>query len=81
MKDIAGEAAKLVGRLAQLLYEKDPKLLRELLIRLAVDTPPEFVPEVDDLVNLARQARWRWKADENATQGGGGRSPSDDSPE
>lgn len=80
VQDIAGRAAELVGQLAQRLYDKDPRLLREWLIRLAVDTPPELVPEVDALVSLARQARWRWKADD-AREAGSPRSPDDDSPE
>jgi hypothetical protein len=77
---IADRAAELVGQLAQRLYDKDPRLLREWLIRLAVDTPPELVPEVDALISLAREARWRWKADDAEEVGNTG-SAKDDSTE
>jgi hypothetical protein len=80
VQDIADRAAELVGQLAQRLYDRDPRLLREWLIRLAVDTPPELVPEVDALVSLARQARWRWKVD-NAGEAGNTGGAKDDSTE
>jgi transcriptional regulator with XRE-family HTH domain len=81
VQDIADRAAELVGQLAQRLYDKDPRLLREWLIRLAVDTPPELVPEVDALIDLARKARWRWIKDDDAREARGPRGPNDDSPE
>jgi hypothetical protein len=80
VEDIADRAAELVGQLAQRLYDKDPRLLRELLIRLAVDTPPDLVPEVDELVRLAREARWRWNVDD-AKKGNDTGGSEDDQPE
>lgn len=70
-KQIADEAAELVHRLALQLYKNNgPQALRDWLIRLAVETPPDQVPEIDDLVRLAREARWRWKEDDATGEAG-----------
>lgn len=76
---LAQEAGEKVAALAAKLCElrpDGPKLLSEMLLRIAVDTSPDEIPEMEDFISLARWARLRWKEDrKRGNDGGDSRNP------